>query len=111
MTRSSDPAVAQGVKRKLEHERAISPPSLRRKVVSGTTQTAVASFFTPTSQKLPEKVTWTERGVGDGPRTLLVGRYVPAEKEGESAKEEAKRRKVAAFDFVSSHSEVYVVGI
>lgn len=101
----------EAVKRKRDHDGAISPPPLKRKVASGTTQTAVASFFTPASQKPPEKVTWIERGAGKaGPKTLLVGRYVPAKKgEIETLKEESKRRKVAAFDFVSCDtSEFYV---
>ena len=63
----------------------------------------MASFFTPASQKPPEKMLWQERGAGeDTPRTLLVGRYVPA-KDGDTDADsnDKKRRKVAAFDFVS----------
>lgn len=61
----------------------------------------MASFFTPTSQKPPEKMQWHERGADkDSAQTLLVGRYVPTNDAGTEANEK-KRRKVAAFDFVS----------
>jgi len=65
----------------------------------------VASFFTPTSQKPPEKMVWEERAANDGsPSTLLVGKYSPTS-EGISAEHSSgagiKRNKVAAFDFVS----------
>lgn len=64
-------------------------------------ENAVASFFTPASQKPPERMQWQERGADeDSPRTLLVGRYVPA-KDATTDLNDKKRRKVAAFDFVS----------
>ena len=64
-------------------------------------ENAVASFFTPTSQKPPEKMQWHERGAHkDSPETLLVGKYVPMKDDGADANDK-KRRKVAAFDFVS----------
>ncbi|TAQ85076.1 hypothetical protein B7494_g6595 [Chlorociboria aeruginascens] len=91
-------------KRKLNTDTRISPPPLRRKVQSTTTKTAVASFFTPTSRKAPEKIIWTERAPDDDTdATLLVGRYQPAN-EGEAMKsaEKERRRKVAAFDFDST---------
>ncbi|EXJ77494.1 hypothetical protein A1O3_09720 [Capronia epimyces CBS 606.96] len=50
--------------------RSISPPPVKRKVQSITTNKAVASFFKPASQKEPEKLTW--RNVE---KTLIVGRY------------------------------------
>ncbi len=68
-------------------------------------ENAVASFFTPTSQKLPDKVVWQERAKhGDSERSLLVGKYTPSSeyKTTESLAREMKRNKVAAFDFVSS---------
>lgn len=93
-------------KRKLEHNAPISPPPLRRKVQSTTTQTAVASFFTPTSQKPPEKIIWQERGPNDDtPSTLLVGKYVPSSAPNSDSNDfntATKRLKVAAFDFDST---------
>ena len=68
-------------------------------------ENAVATFFTPTSQKPPEKVVWQERAKDeDGERSLLVGKYTPSSesKTMESSAREMKRNKVAAFDFVSS---------
>jgi bifunctional polynucleotide phosphatase/kinase len=68
-------------------------------------ETAVASFFTPTSQKPPEKIIWQERGPNDDtPSTLLVGKYVPSSELNSDSNDfntATKRRKVAAFDFVS----------
>ncbi|KAI9643401.1 DNA kinase/phosphatase Pnk1 [Ciborinia camelliae] len=98
----ASPGKAQ--KRKSSTDRPISPPPLRRKVQSTTTQTAVASFFTPTSQKPPEKISWQERAPNDDtPSTLLVGKFEPS---NSSAKEvlsrNLKRNKVAAFDFDST---------
>lgn len=70
---------------------------------------AVASFFTPASQKPREqtRTIWTERAPNDDtPATLLVGRYVPADDGDAKKKEDAdrlkgvKRRKIAAFDLV-----------
>jgi bifunctional polynucleotide phosphatase/kinase len=64
----------------------------------------VASFFTPVSQKPPERTLWQERGPGeDSPNTLLVGRYEPEYSEAyKSSGETAQQRcKIAAFDFVS----------
>lgn len=61
-------------------------------------ESAIANFFTPTSQKPKDRTTWSERSAGDGvPATLLVGKYVPEKGEDEAP---AKRRKVAAFDLV-----------
>jgi bifunctional polynucleotide phosphatase/kinase len=71
-------------------------------------ETAVASFFTPTSQKLPEKIIWQERAPNDDiPSTLLVGKYVPTSESNSASNDRdtaAKRRKVAAFDFVCAQS-------
>ncbi|KAE9377779.1 DNA kinase/phosphatase Pnk1 [Stipitochalara longipes BDJ] len=93
-------------KRKLDHSTPISPPPLRRKVQSTITQTAVASFFTPASQKPSEKVLWQERAPNDDiPNTLLVGKYVPSTEPSSALKDEGintKRLKVAAFDFDST---------
>lgn len=63
------------------------------------TESAVATFFTPTSQKPKEKTIWTERAPNeDTPATLLVGKYEPDKQEKEESA--VKRRKVAAFDLV-----------
>ncbi|KAL2430562.1 Bifunctional polynucleotide phosphatase/kinase [Exophiala dermatitidis] len=51
-------------------ERPISPPAVKRKFESTTTNKAVASFFKPASQKEPEKLVW--RTVE---KSLIVGRY------------------------------------
>jgi bifunctional polynucleotide phosphatase/kinase len=66
-------------------------------------ESAVASFFTPTSQKPPERTTWSERGPNeDSHATLLVGKYVPVTGAAlPAASKIERRRKVAAFDFVS----------
>ncbi|CAI4211651.1 unnamed protein product [Parascedosporium putredinis] len=78
----------------------ISPPPLKRRLQSGTTKNAVASFFTPASQKPKDKTIWTERGPDeDTPTSLLVARYEPDEKPDEPAN---KRRKIAAFDLDST---------
>jgi bifunctional polynucleotide phosphatase/kinase len=58
------------------------------------TEQAVSSFFTPASQKKPEKITW--RIVKN---SLVVGRYA---KETDR-KEGSEKPKVAAFDLVSIH--------
>ncbi|KAI9734723.1 MAG: hypothetical protein M1818_006710 [Claussenomyces sp. TS43310] len=90
------------LKRKFGKEGSVSPPPLRRKVPSTTTKSAVTSFFTPTSQKAPEKTIWQERAPNDDTAaTLLVGRYKPDDHEA-SPDISNKRRKVAVFDFDST---------
>ncbi|KAI9048691.1 hypothetical protein LZ554_007522 [Drepanopeziza brunnea f. sp. 'monogermtubi'] len=93
-------------KRKLGHVASISPPPLRRKLQSNTTQTAVASFFTPASQKPPEKIVWQERAPNDDtPSTLVVGKYQAPDSSSSYSKSiagESKRYKIAAFDFDST---------
>ncbi|KAI6276167.1 hypothetical protein MCOR31_003936 [Pyricularia oryzae] len=81
---------------------AISPPPIKRKAQTTITKTAVASFFTPTSQKPKERTTWNERmppkdgkDSNDARATLLVAQYTPKSYEAEPP---SKRRKVAAFD-------------
>jgi hypothetical protein len=110
---------AFGSKRK-PADGSISPPPLRRKIVSGTTsmplprpprlivaltcslaESAVANFFTPTSQKPKSRTIWTERAPNeDVPETLLVARYEPEKAEDPRG---PKRRKIAAFDLVGRH--------
>ena len=96
------------MKRHLLKGDRISPPPVKRKIESNTTSKtsgfvckairlesadkAVANFFKPSSQKEPEKVQWR---VVDN--SLLVGMH-------SSNKDERlpdKRRKIAAFDFVT----------
>ncbi|KAH7003060.1 polynucleotide kinase 3 phosphatase-domain-containing protein [Fusarium venenatum] len=79
----------------------VSPPAIKRKVQSGTTKTAIANFFTPTSQKPKDPTIWSERSPNDNddiPATLLVGRFEPEKKEDKKV----KRRKIAAFDLDST---------
>ncbi|KAI1214413.1 PNK3P-domain-containing protein [Annulohypoxylon truncatum] len=81
-------------------EKSISPPPVKRKAQSTISKGAVASFFTPTSQKPKDRTNWTERAPDDDtPPTLLVGRYEP-ENIGEL--DRRKRRKIAAFDLDST---------
>ncbi|KAJ9132238.1 Polynucleotide kinase 3 phosphatase [Pleurostoma richardsiae] len=80
---------------------SISPPPLKRKVQSAISKNAVANFFTPTSQKPKDRLTWSERSPNDdSPPTLLVGRYDPAGSQEEELR--FKRRKIAAFDLDST---------
>jgi len=64
----------------------------------------VASFFTPASQKKPEKITWRILN-----NSLIIGRYStdPAEKR---LTEPGTRRKIAAFDFVRVNCRLVVSG-
>lgn len=102
------------MKRTASPTRAISPPPLRRRVEStvnsmcrtvlviwsdGTNlpaEKSVASFFTPTSQKKPEPITWRVLEAG-----LVIGKYLPEK----SSTLPSKNRKIAAFDLVSSKLE------
>lgn len=62
-------------------------------------ETAVANFFTPTSQKPKDRTIWSQRAPNDDvPATLLVGRYQPDAHDGEGP----LRRKIAAFDLDST---------
>ncbi|EAW11171.1 putative DNA 3'-phosphatase Tpp1 [Aspergillus clavatus NRRL 1] len=85
--------VAGGSKRAISPTRAISPPPIRRKVESSVTKKSVATFFTPLSQKKPEKITW--RIV----YSLVIGKYSPDSEPPRAKKEMAK---VAAFDLDST---------
>ncbi|KAM4065737.1 polynucleotide kinase 3 phosphatase domain-containing protein [Hirsutella rhossiliensis] len=77
----------------------ISPPPLKRTLQSGTTKTAVANFFTPTSQKPKDRTAWSQRAPNDAaPATLLVGRYLPDVHDENGS----VRRKIAAFDLDST---------
>ncbi|GFG02790.1 conserved hypothetical protein [Aspergillus lentulus] len=81
-------------KRAASPTRGISPPPLKRKVESTVTKRTVASFFTPTSQKKPEKITW--RVVNN---SLVIGKYTTGAGEQPARREKAK---VAAFDLDST---------
>ncbi|EHA19207.1 hypothetical protein ASPNIDRAFT_122702 [Aspergillus niger ATCC 1015] len=86
-----------GVKRTASPTRAISPPPLKRKVESTITskthlfcsQKAVSSFFTPTSQKKPEQITW--RIVNN---SAVIGKYT----SDSSHKNSTEKPRIAAFD-------------
>jgi len=83
----------------------VSHHEVEREESKSFTENAVASFFTPMSQKPPEKIIWQERAPNDDtPKTLLVGKYEPSDMSNSGQTSQsyaAKRRKVAAFDFVS----------
>ncbi|PFH59786.1 hypothetical protein XA68_11894 [Ophiocordyceps unilateralis] len=73
-----------------------SPPAVKRTVQSSTTKSAVASFFTPTSQKPKDRTVWSQVAPDAGaPPTLLVGRHADEDKDG-------SRRNMAAFDLDST---------
>ncbi|KAL8948829.1 MAG: hypothetical protein Q9222_005013 [Ikaeria aurantiellina] len=74
---------------------SVSPPPLKRKIESTTTNKAIAGFFTPSSKKNRDKTTW--RVVKT---TLLAGQYDSEPQRHESI----KRRKIAAFDFSDKKS-------
>ena len=77
------------LKRASSTERDLSPPPVRRKVATTTTNKAVANFFKPASKKEPEKVTF--QVLHD---TLLVARH-----ENAITAARTKPVKIAAFDF------------
>ncbi|KAL6707964.1 DNA kinase/phosphatase Pnk1 [Coniothyrium glycines] len=81
-------------KRPSSSGKEVSPPVTKRRQQSTTTSKAVASFFTPTSKKEPDKMTW--RIVNE---SLLVGRYSPTIAAKASA---SANRRIAAFDFDST---------
>ncbi|KAK5629274.1 hypothetical protein RRF57_004989 [Xylaria bambusicola] len=80
-------------------DKPISPPPVKRKGQSAISKGAVASFFTPASQKPKDRTVWMERGKDSTPATLLVGRFEPEAGEPQDRK---KRRKIAAFDLDST---------
>ncbi|KAI9874270.1 MAG: hypothetical protein M1830_009936, partial [Pleopsidium flavum] len=75
---------------------SLSPPPLKRKFESTTTKSAIASFFTPVSQKEPDKTTW--RVINN---SLLIGRYRLDDKDRRE-QPPTKRRRIAGFDFDST---------
>lgn len=68
----------------------VSPPPVKRKMTSTTTNSAVSSFFKPASQKPAEKISW--RLVDD---SLIIGRNDPEIIPAQTRKFPVK---VAAFD-------------
>ncbi|KAJ2893772.1 hypothetical protein MKZ38_008239 [Zalerion maritima] len=81
---------------KRKADQLVSPPLVKRKIQSTTSKHAVASFFTPTSQKPKSRTVWSERAPNEGaPATLLVGRY-------NSQEPQQSNSKVAAFDLDST---------
>ncbi|ETN38028.1 polynucleotide kinase 3'-phosphatase [Cyphellophora europaea CBS 101466] len=71
-------------------QRDVSPPPVKRKIASATTNSAVSSFFKPASQKPAEEVSW--RLVDD---SLIIGRYNPDLMPSQARKHPVK---IAAFD-------------
>lgn len=66
------------------------------------TESAVASFFTPASQKPKDRTTWNERSPNDKtPATLLVAKYLP-EKTDDTKKADPTKHKIAALDLDST---------
>ncbi|KAM7196907.1 Polynucleotide kinase 3 phosphatase domain containing protein [Naviculisporaceae sp. PSN 640] len=97
------PKATAGTKRPAGRDPTISPPPLKRKAQSTISKSAVANFFTPTSQKPKERTTWSERSPKkDTPATLLVAKYVPESEQDGQASPPTKRRKIAAFDLDST---------
>ncbi|KAI9780872.1 MAG: hypothetical protein M1839_006499 [Geoglossum umbratile] len=85
-----------GLKRRTSTgDASISPPPLKRKQPSTTTQNDVASFFTPASKKEPEKTTW--RVISD---SLLIARHDAAEINKTSTLK--RRHRIAGFDLDST---------
>ena len=68
---------------------------LNQQLTTVQSEKAIASFFTPSSKKKREKVSW--RIVNE---SLLLARYEP-DTTSKTDPPPAKRRKIAAFDFVS----------
>ncbi|KAK1760148.1 polynucleotide kinase 3 phosphatase-domain-containing protein [Echria macrotheca] len=91
-----------GGKRPAEDDHSVSPPPLKRKAQTAISKTAVANFFTPTSQKPKERTTWNERSPDEKTLpTLLVGKYVP-EETSEKTEPLVGKKKIAAFDLDST---------
>ncbi|RMJ23237.1 Polynucleotide [Aspergillus sp. HF37] len=86
-------AGAQGTKRPASPAQPISPPPLKRKVESTVNNKSVATFFTPTSQKKPDQLSWNVIK-----NSLVVGRYTP----GPDQRRNTAKRRIAAFDLDST---------
>ncbi|KLU86922.1 bifunctional polynucleotide phosphatase/kinase [Magnaporthiopsis poae ATCC 64411] len=84
---------------------SVSPPPIKRKAQAAISKGAVASFFTPASQKPKDCTAWSERAPNatsnsDAAATLLVARYIPEGTPDDESR--SKRRKIAAFDLDST---------
>ncbi|OJD33593.1 polynucleotide kinase 3 phosphatase [Diplodia corticola] len=88
---------APPLKRVRTEDGPVSPPAVKRRQPSATTNKAVADFFKPSSQKPKpaEKISWAV--VKD---SLLVGKHQAA--DAIPATEAAQPRKIAIFDFDST---------
>ncbi|KAK5662120.1 hypothetical protein OQA88_8025 [Cercophora sp. LCS_1] len=97
-------ASTSGTKRPApDNDGTVSPPPLKRKAQSAISKTAVANFFTPTSQKPKDRTTWNERSPSEEtPATLLVAKYVPEKSNGARDQPAGTKRKIAAFDLDST---------
>ncbi|KAL1302095.1 hypothetical protein AAFC00_002531 [Neodothiora populina] len=85
--------MSPSLKRRATEDGSVSPPPTKRTLIQATTtNSAIANFFKPASQKEPDKTTWR---VVDN--SLLVCNF---DKVDEFASE--KPRKVALFDFDST---------
>ncbi|KAI0909366.1 DNA kinase/phosphatase Pnk1 [Ustulina deusta] len=96
---SSKGGGSSGASKRKATDKPISPPPVKRKAQSAISKGAVASFFTPTSQKPKDRTVWTERGRDSSPATLLVGCFEPEAGERQDGR---NRRKIAAFDLDST---------
>ncbi|KAB8230697.1 putative DNA 3'-phosphatase Tpp1 [Aspergillus alliaceus] len=85
--------MAGSAKRSASPSRTISPPPVKRKIESTLTKQSVSSFFTPTSQKKPEQITW--RTVNN---SLVIGKYAKKSDHQQTT----QTPKVAAFDLDST---------
>lgn len=78
----------------IHHNKCVGCPKWLHSLSNGNTGKAVANFFAPASKKDVEKTLW--RIVNE---SLLVGQYQALVTEA-ATESNAKRRKIAAFDFV-----------
>lgn len=113
ISRLLSPSMTAGTKRSASLTSSISPPPLKRKVESTVTSRlffiscalcyivltitgkTVAAFFTPTSKKKSDHITW--RIVGG---SLVIGKYAPAPDDNRQRTTENGKQRVAAFDLV-----------
>ena len=72
-------------------------------------ESAVANFFTPSSQKPKDRTTWAERSPDENvPATLLVAKYIAENTDSTALEAPARRQKIAAFDLVRSISDCHM---
>ncbi|KAJ5468617.1 hypothetical protein N7475_006369 [Penicillium sp. IBT 31633x] len=85
--------MAEGAVKRSASPQTISPPPLRRKVDPTITKKSAANFFTPTSQKKPEPITWRVIGT-----SVIIGKQIT----GKGAPSADKLRRIAGFDLDST---------